>query len=104
MSFPWRWDCAPVCADPPGRRWPKWTLGRWGTAVNFIALFYTSFICFVLMMPPNELAAKTLAGVVAALALIYVFQVRRKYVIPGWVAEQRPIPGAGQQVLRNRSD
>jgi hypothetical protein len=55
---------------------------------------YTFFICFVLMMPPNELAAKTLAGLLAALALIYVFQARRKYVIPGWVAEQWAAPAA----------
>jgi amino acid transporter len=83
-----------------GSDWPtlaKWTLGRWGAALNGIALVYTFFICFVLMMPPNELAAKTLAGVLAALAVIYVFEVRRKYMIPGWVSEQRSIPAPGQQ-------
>ena len=88
-----------------GSDWPtlaKWTLGRWGAALNGIALVYTLFICFVLMMPPNELAAKTLAGVLAALTLIYVFEVRRRYVIPGWVSEQRPIPASEQQALRNR--
>ncbi len=85
-----------------GSDWPtlaKWTLGRWGVAFNGIALVYTFFICFVLMMPPNELAAKTLAGVLAALALIYLLEVRRKYVTPGWVSE-RPIPAPGQQALR----
>lgn len=69
--------------------WPtlaQWSLGKWGAALNGIALVYTLFICFVLMMPPNQLAAKTLAGVLAALALIYFFEVRRKYVIPRWVA------------------
>ena len=90
-----------------GSDWPtlaKWTLGRWGAALNGIALVYTFFICVVLMMPPNELAAKTLAGVLAALALIYVFELRRKYVTPGWVSEQRPIPAAGQRVLRVTRD
>ena len=85
-----------------GSDWPtlaKWTLGRWGAALNGIAVVYTFFICVVLMMPPNELAAKTLAGVLAALALIYVFEVRRKYVTPGWVLERRPIPAAGQRAL-----
>jgi amino acid transporter len=80
-----------------GSDWPtlaKWTLGRWGAALNGIAVAYTFFICFVLMMPPNELAAKTLAGVLAALALVYVFEVRRKYVTPAWVSEQRPTPAA----------
>jgi hypothetical protein len=65
---------------------------------------YTLFICFVLMMPPNELAAKTLAGVLAALALIYVFEVRRKYVTPAWVKEHRPISATEQRVLGNERD
>ena len=85
-----------------GSDWPtlaKWTLGRWGAALNSIAVVYTFFICVVLMMPPNELAAKTLAGVLAALALIYAFEVRRKYVTPGWVSEQPPIPATGKRVL-----
>ena len=91
-----------------GSAWPTlaiWTLGRWGAALNGIALVYTLFICFVLMMPPNQLAAKTLAGVLAVLTLIYVFEVRRKFVIPAWVSEQRPIPPAErQQVLRITRD
>lgn len=79
-----------------GSDWPKlaiWTLGRWGTALNSIALVYTLFICFVLMMPPNQLAAKTLAGVLIVLSLVYILEVRRKYITPGWVAELRRIPG-----------
>jgi amino acid transporter len=75
-----------------GSTWPalaEWTLGRWGTAVNFIALAYTAFICVVLIMPPNQLAAKTLAGVLVALALIYVIEVRRKYQGPEWAKEKQ---------------
>jgi amino acid transporter len=90
-----------------GSDWPKlarWTLGRWGVALNGVALVYTSFICFVLMMPPNQLAAKTLAGVLVALAVIYFAEVRRKYVTPGWVAELRHIPGTGEQVARKASN
>jgi amino acid transporter len=91
-----------------GSAWPTlaiWSLGRWGPALNSIALVYTCFICFVLMMPPNELAAKTLAGVLAALSLIYVFEVRRKYVTPAWVSEQQPVPAATpQQVLGSPRD
>ena len=83
-----------------GSDWPalaQWTLGKWGAALNAIALAYTLFICFVLMMPPNQLAAKTLAGVLAALALIYFLEVRRKYAVPAWVTEQRSIPAAAPQ-------
>jgi len=91
-----------------GSGWPtlaKWTLGRWGAPVNGIALVYTFFICFVLMMPPNQLAAKTLAGVLMVLTLIYVFEVRRKYVTPGWVSEQWASPTARRpQALRSTRD
>jgi amino acid transporter len=81
-----------------GSDWPalaEWTLGRWGVAVNAVSLVYTLFICCVLIMPPNQLAAKTLGGVLLLLALIYVFEVRRKYHVPSWaaghVAEQSPL-------------
>ena len=90
-----------------GSDWPtlaKWTLGRWGAALNGTALVYTLFICFVLMMPPNELAAKTLAGVLAALAVIYTFEVRRKFVEPAWVSEQQAVPGATPKVLESTRD
>jgi len=79
-----------------GSDWPKlavWTLGKWGPALNSIALVYTLFICFVLMMPPNQLAAKTLLGVLVVLTLVYILEVRRKYVTPGWVEELRRVPG-----------
>jgi amino acid transporter len=75
-----------------GSTWPGlalWTLGRWGVPVNLISLLYTAFICFVLIMPPNQLAAKTLGGVLAALGLIYAMEVRRKYQGPKWAWEQK---------------
>jgi amino acid transporter len=90
-----------------GSHWPtlaKWTLGKWGPVSNAIALFYTLFICFVLMMPPNELAAKTLAGVLAALTLTYIFEVRRKFVTPRWVSEQPSLSAAATQILRSTRD
>lgn len=83
-----------------GSAWPalaKWSLGRWGPTLNCIALVYILFICFVLMMPPNQLAAKTLAGVLAALILIYVFEVRGKFVTPAWALEERLVPAAERQ-------
>ena len=90
-----------------GGDWPrlaKWTLGRWGAPLNSIALVYICFICFVLMMPPNALAAKTLAGVLAGLTLIYIFVVRRQYVIPEWVLELRRIPGTSPKQVQGRGD
>ena len=77
--------------------WPamaEWTLGRWGAAVNLITLLYTTFICFVLIMPPNQLAAKTLAGVLVALGLIYVLEVRRQYQGPEWAKDASGSPSS----------
>jgi amino acid transporter len=77
-----------------GSDWPAlavWRLGRWGTALNWIAVLYTGFICIVLVMPPNELAGKTLAGVIIGLALLYLVEVRRKFLGPEWSrAHDRP--------------
>jgi amino acid transporter len=67
--------------------WSKnahWSLGRWGTPINIIAIVYTSLICVVLIMPPNQLSGKTLAGVVLALIAIYLLAVRNKFTGPEW--------------------
>jgi len=68
-----------------------WTLGRWSRPIAFIAIIYASFMCVVLVMPPNELAGKTLAAVVAALALLYWFEVRHKFQGPEWARNQRTV-------------
>lgn len=61
-----------------------WSLGKWGRLVNVIAIVYGLFACVILVMPPNELAGKTLGGVLAALALIYFVVVRRVFRGPEW--------------------
>jgi amino acid transporter len=65
-------------------RMPVWSLGRWGLALNLIAISYTVLISIVLMMPPNELSGKTLGGVVVALVLIYLITVRQNFQGPEW--------------------
>jgi amino acid transporter len=80
-----------------GSNWPAmsvWSLGRWGLPMNVIAISYTVVISVVLIMPPNELAAKTLGGVLAVLAAIYLFEVRHKYKSPEWAREQAANNGA----------
>lgn len=70
-----------------GSNWPAmavWSLGRWGAPVNLVAVLYTAFISFVLIMPPNEMAGKTLAGMVAILSFVYFFEVRWKFRGPEW--------------------
>jgi amino acid transporter len=61
-----------------------WSLGRYGTLVNWIAVVYTAFICFILVMPPNQLAGYTFAGLLAILVLLYIFRARRFYQGPEW--------------------
>jgi amino acid transporter len=70
-----------------GSEWAKaavWSLGRWGSAVNLVAILYAAFICVVLMMPPNQLAVYTLGGLLAALGVLYAAIARRKFKGPAW--------------------
>jgi amino acid transporter len=70
-----------------GSDWPKaavWSLGNYGPAVNVIAIVFAVFICIVLVMPPNQLAGETLAGLLLALAALYAFVARRRYKGPKW--------------------
>jgi amino acid transporter len=67
--------------------WPRlaaWRLGTFGPWLNAISIVYTLMIAVVLVMPPNELAGKTLAGVIVVLSLIYWFEVRKKFQGPEW--------------------
>ena len=61
-----------------------WSLGRWGSLVNRIAIAYAAVISVILIMPPNLLAGGTLAGVLLALGLIYRLQVRGRFHGPEW--------------------
>jgi amino acid transporter len=70
-----------------GSAWPNaavWSLGRCGPAVNAVAIAFAGFICFVLIMPPNQLAGETLAGLLIALGVLYVAVARRRYQGPKW--------------------
>ncbi len=48
-----------------------WHLGPYSNVVNLAAVVWTVFICAVLVMPPNQLAGKTMLGVVVLLAVWY---------------------------------
>ena len=70
-----------------GSAWPTaavWSLGRFGPAVNTVAIAFAGFICFVLIMPPNQLAGETLAGLLIALGVLYAAVARRRYRGPKW--------------------
>jgi amino acid transporter len=70
-----------------GSDWPSravWTLGRYGSPLNLTAVLFAAFLCVVLVMPPNELAGKTLAVLLAALGLLYFGVVRKRFRGPQW--------------------
>jgi amino acid transporter len=71
------------CSEPWTQA-AQWNVGRWGRPLNIVAIIYSILICFVLIMPPNELAGKTLAGVVGVLLFAYWFTVRRSFKGPEW--------------------
>jgi amino acid transporter len=54
-----------------------WSLGRWGSLVNVIAIVWCASIAVVFMLPPNELVLWTMLAVAAALGA-YWLAVRRR--------------------------
>jgi len=56
-----------------------WHLGRASAAVNIAAILWTVFICSILVMPPNQLAGKTMLGLIALLALWYAVSERQRF-------------------------
>ena len=70
-----------------GSDWPSkavWNLGRFGPTINVVAIAFAVFISFVLVMPPNQLAGETLAGLLIGLGLLYAVIARHRYKGPKW--------------------
>jgi amino acid transporter len=65
-----------------------WSLGSFGPLVNLMAIVYGFTACVILVMPPNELAGKTLAGVLTALVVIYFAAVRKAFRGPEWAEHE----------------
>ena len=74
-------------ARQTGSDWPRqavWSLGRFGAPLNVMAIVFAAFICVVLIMPPNELAGETLAGLLVGLGVSYFVVVRKRFKGPDW--------------------
>jgi amino acid transporter len=56
-----------------------WHLGAYSSAVNVIAISWTGLMCIMMMMPPNQLAGETLAGLTLALLLWFTASERHRF-------------------------
>ncbi len=71
-----------------GQDWTReavWTLGRYGRGLNLIAIFFAAAVCFIMVMPPNQIAGQMLAAVVALAVVLYGFVRRSGFRGPAWV-------------------
>ena len=59
------------------RELTPWSLGRFGPAINFVAIVWCAFIAVVFMLPPNELVLWTMLAFGLALALYWQVWKRR---------------------------
>jgi hypothetical protein len=55
-----------------------WHLGTWGNAINLLGIFWTVFICAVMVMPPNSRAGLGIAATMAILFLLHRLSGRHK--------------------------
>lgn len=67
--------------------WQKdavWSLNKYSRPVGYLGLLWGFFIFIVLVLPPNELAGKTLAALMFILAVLYFARARHQYEGPAW--------------------
>jgi len=63
-----------------------WHLGRFGPAINLIAIVWVAFITVILALPDDMRAGKTVAILTLALAVWYLAAERRRFRGPSWAA------------------
>lgn len=65
------------------RELTPWSLGRFGPAINIVAILWCAFITVVFMLPPNELVLWTMLLVAGGMALYWIVSARRSFAGPG---------------------
>jgi amino acid transporter len=93
-------------ARQTGSDWPShavWSLGRFGAPLNLVAMVFAAFLCVVLVMPPNALAGKTLAGLLMGLGVLYFAVVRKRFKGPEWSrhGDDQPIRAGARPATNN---
>ncbi len=61
-----------------------WHLGRFSSAINFVAILWVIFLCVILSLPDNMRAGKSILAVAALLGLWYGLRERRRFKGPAW--------------------
>src|SRR2546425_5881605 len=73
-----------------------WNLGKYSRIASYLGLAWGVFIFIVLILPPNELAGKTLAALMLILCILYFARARHQYVGPAWAKAYLNNVKAGQ--------
>jgi hypothetical protein len=66
-----------------------WHLGRFGAAINLIAIVWVVFISAILSVPDGLRAAKAIGGLTIALSAWYIFSERQRFKGPSWTSPGR---------------
>src|SRR5262245_44508960 len=64
-----------------------WHLGRYGPAINVVAMLWVGFITIILAIPDHFRAGKTMAALIVLLTAWYLAAERRRFRGPEWARE-----------------
>jgi amino acid transporter len=77
-----------------------WHLGRFGPAINLVAMLWVILISIVLSIPDGMRTGKTIAGLTMLLSVWYLVSERHRFRGPAWALSSDPasrVPGAREE-------
>ena len=73
-----------VRATPAEAERGPWHLGRFGAAINVVAIVWVIFITIILSLPDRMRAGKAIGGLTVVLGLWYLTRERHRFQGPAW--------------------